>query len=277
MPAVSVIIPVYNRASFVAEAVDSVLSQTFTDFECIVVDDGSTDATPAVLASYGGRIRVISRKNSGVSAARNVGIVAARGRWIAFLDSDDYWLPEKLACQMTFLKENPALRIAQCQERWIRRGRVVNPRKKHRKKGGRIFYDSLALCLISPSAVIIEKSLLEDVGFFDETLPVCEDYDLWLRITRTTAVGLLDEELMVRRGGHDDQLSASRWGMDRFRVQALEKILSACTDPAQRRAVLAMLVKKLRVLKLGRAKRPELPDVFSTPLQKYEDLLRGKE
>ena len=226
MPRVSVIIPTYNRAAMVQEAVASVLAQSYRDFELLVVDDASTDGTLKTLAAFAGKIRVLSRPSrGGVSAARNTGIAAAQGEWLAFLDSDDLWLPGKLARQMAFMEANPSLLLSQTEETWVRRGVRVNPPLTHRKEGGRIFLRSLERCLVSPSAVVLHRQLFEAHGGFDEDLPAAEDYDLWLRLTWRLEVGLLQEPLIIKRGGHKDQLSR-QWGLDRWRIRALQKILA---------------------------------------------------
>jgi glycosyltransferase involved in cell wall biosynthesis len=224
-PLVSVIIPTYNRSSLVREAVDSVLKQTFKDFELIVIDDGSTDGTAKALDPYKGRLVYCFQNNRGVSAARNQGLRMARGPWIAFLDSDDYWLPEKLETQIHFFSQTPQALICQTEEIWIRNGRRLNPLKKHKKFSGDIFAPSLLLCLVSPSAVMMRRDLFDRVGYFDEALPACEDYDLWLRISAQFPIFLIDRPLIVKRGGHPDQLSQTTPAMDRFRIQALVKIL----------------------------------------------------
>ena len=183
MPLVSVIITTYNRTVMVREAVASVLAQTFGDFEIIVVDDGGTDGTPEALATFRDvRVRRHPRRR-GVSAARNTGIAAARGEWLAFLDSDDLWLPDKLARQMAYLAARPRLKLCQTDETWVRRGVRVNKPAAHAKTGGRIFLASLARCLVSPSAVVLHRQLFQDHGGFDENLPAAEDYDLWLRLS----------------------------------------------------------------------------------------------
>jgi glycosyltransferase involved in cell wall biosynthesis len=226
-PLVSVIIPTYNRSSLLLEAVDSVFKQTFQDFELIVIDDGSIDGTAKALEPYQDRFVSCFQNNQGVSAARNRGIRKAGGQWIAFLDSDDLWLPEKLEIQTRFFSQNSEALICQTEEIWIRNGRRVNPRKKHQKCSGNIFAPSLRLCLVSPSAVMIKKDLFEQVGFFDETLPACEDYDLWLRISAQFPVFLIEQPLVVKRGGHPDQLSRTTPALDRFRIQALVNILNS--------------------------------------------------
>jgi glycosyltransferase involved in cell wall biosynthesis len=243
-PLISVIIPVFNRQCWIAKAVDSVLAQDYPRFELIVVNDGSTDKTAHVLSSYGKKIRVLNQKNSGVSAARNLGIKAARGDWIAFLDSDDYWFAQKLSAQMQYFQKNPDMRICQTEEIWVRKGMRVNPGLRHKKKSGMIFEKSLALCLISPSAVMLHRSLIDEHKGFDESLPACEDYDLWLKITCTIPVGLVPEPFIVKQGGHADQLSAQP-GLDRYRIQSIAAIMeSGRLDNSQYRAAARMLEKK---------------------------------
>jgi glycosyltransferase involved in cell wall biosynthesis len=254
-PRVSVIIPTYNRAWSLATAVDSVLSQDFDAFETIVVDDGSTDETRALLTDYGAALRVIRQPNRGVSAARNAGIRAAAAPLVALLDSDDYWLPGKLAAQTAFFDQNPEAVICQTEERWIRNGVRVNPGKRHRKRGGMIFEPSLELCLVSPSAVMLRRSLFESVGFFDERLPACEDYDLWLRISCRHPVHLIDRPLIVKRGGHPDQLSRAA-GLDRHRIRAIRRLLAQNVLTAdQRRAAWKTLAAKCTIYAAGCRKR----------------------
>ena len=258
-PLVSVIIPTYNRRWILREAIDSVFSQTFKDFELIVVDDGSTDDTGNLLASLKG-INIITQKNRGVSAARNRGIEAASGMYLAFLDSDDLWLPEKLEYQMAFFDEHPEAMICQTQEIWIRRGRRINPKKRHQKVSGMFFERSLALCLVSPSAVAVKKDLLLDVGKFDEELPACEDYDLWLRIGARYPVFLVDKPLVIKRGGHADQLSASN-SLDKYRIQSLKKLLdSDILSKKQCMATVAMLQKKCEIYAAGCEKRNRIEE-----------------
>lgn len=254
-PLVSVIIPTYNRGWIVKEAIDSVLEQDFPDYELIVVDDGSVDNTAAILKAYRKKITVLRQDNQGVSAARNHGIAAASGRLISFLDSDDLWLPPKLSIQVKFFNDHPKAVINQTQERWIRNGVRVNPKQRHHKFSGMIFERSLALCLVSPSAVMIKKRLFKTVGFFDENLPACEDYDLWLRISCRYPVHLIEAPLIIKRGGHDDQLSKAA-GLDKYRIQSLVKIIESdfLTTP-QSRAALITLRGKCKVYAGGCHKR----------------------
>jgi len=254
-PLVSVVIPAYNRAGMLREAVDSVLAQEFRDFELIVVDDGSTDETPRLLDAYGRQIAVVRQPNRGVSAARNAGVAAASGRLIAFLDSDDLWLPAKLASQVQFFDSHPDALICQTEEIWIRNGRRVNPRLRHKKRSGMIFEPSLQLCLVSPSAVMMRRNLFDVVGLFDETLPACEDYDLWLRVGCRLPVHLIDAPLIVKRGGHPDQLSGSA-GLDRYRIRSLVKLLeSDLLSAAQRAAAVTVLRQKAAIYAKGCLKR----------------------
>ena len=222
---ISVIIPTYNRAHLLPRALDSILSQSCLPNEIIVVDDGSTDDTSVLMTSVYPEIVFIQQSNTGVSCTRNVGIKRASGDWIAFLDSDDEWFPEKLGVQMNALYKNPELKICHTNEIWIRNGTRVNPKKKHERFGGWIFQKCLPLCCISPSSVIIHKSIFDEAGLFDDSLLVCEDYDLWLRITARNPVLYIEKQLLRKYGGHNDQLSRKYWGMDRFRIKSLEKII----------------------------------------------------
>jgi glycosyltransferase involved in cell wall biosynthesis len=254
-PIVSVIIPTYNRWPIVGQAIESVLAQSYRAWELIVVDDGSTDGTSEHLAQYGANIRHVSRPRSGVAAARNYGVGIARGRYVAFLDSDDLWMGKKLAIQMAFVEQYPEVQICQTEEIWLRRGVRVNPKAKHVKPSGDIFRRSLDLCLVSPSAVMMTKQLFNQFGGFDESFPVCEDYDLWLRIGVDHLVPLIPMPLVVKRGGHRDQLSHSIWGMDRYRVQSLQKLLDNGLSGEKREWVMEALKRKISVLCQGARKR----------------------
>jgi len=257
MPKVSVIIPTYDRLPMVKEAVDSVLAQDFEDFELIVVDDGSTDGTVEEIKRYGGRVRLLEHsENRGVSAARNKGVLNARGKYIAFLDSDDLWVKGKLKIQVAFLDENPHYPLCYTDEIWIRRGRRVNPKIKHSKYSGWIFEKCLPLCTISPSSAVMRKTLFSKVGLFDEALPVCEDYDFWLRVSVRFPIFFINRKLIVKRGGHSDQLSQRSWGNDHYRVIALEKLLSEpYITPEERRIILDEMKQKCQILYKGFLKR----------------------
>ncbi len=251
---ISVIIPAYNREKLLVEAVRSVLDQKGVpeDIEIIVVDDGSTDNTGEALASLGGEITYLRQEHSGVSRARNLGISSSRGEWIAFLDSDDLWLPGKLRAQMGFFSDHPEILLCQTEEIWVRNGKRINPRKYHKKPSGHCFPLLLERCFISPSAVVIHRRLFDLVGFFDESLPACEDYDLWLRIGCRFAVGLVEKPLVIKRGGHPDQLSATVANLDKYRMEAIVKLLrTAQLNPEQKHAAEEMLQKKYRIYSGG--------------------------
>ena len=256
MPLISVIVPTFNRWPVLCRAVDSVLAQRFLDFELIVVDDGSTDGTSERLEKSGLPLRLFPTERKGVAAARNFGVRRSRGRYIAFLDSDDAWLPRKLEMQAAFMTGHPNVKICQTDEVWIRNGVRVNARAVHRKPSGDIYPRCLELCLVSPSAVMMHRELFESFGGFDESFPVCEDYELWLRIGAKFPVPLIADQLVVKYGGHADQLSRSTWGMDRYRLLALQKLLhSGCLDAARRVAALDVLGRKTAILAQGARRR----------------------
>lgn len=258
---VSVVIPTHDRAHLLPRALDSVLRQTLPPAEILVIDDGSEDETRELLSRDYRTVRRIPQEHRGVSAARNRGIRQAGGSLIAFLDSDDAWEPEKLERQLAAMSRQPALPLCHTDEIWIRRGRRVNPMKKHRKSGGWIFERCLPLCVISPSSVVIERALLDEVGLFNEELPACEDYDLWLRVTARHPVLFVDEPLVIKYGGHDDQLSKRHWGMDRFRIRAIEDLLATGTlDEQQTHAAREMLREKVAIYAAGARKRGKLAE-----------------
>ena len=254
-PLVSVIIPTFNRGWVVAEAVQSVIAQEYQPLEIIVVDDGSTDNTREELMPFMEKIVLVTQKNMGVSAARNTGIRRSHGSLVAFLDSDDLWLPGKISTQVDFFNMNPDAMICQTEEIWIRNSKRVNPKKKHKKLSGMIFEPSLHLCLVSPSAVMIKKSLFDIKGYFDEELKACEDYDLWLRISSTIPVHLIDRLLIVKRGGHKDQLSNNH-SLDKYRIKSLEKLLKTRElTKEQHSAATAVFHEKCRIYTQGCIKR----------------------
>lgn len=262
MTRVSTIIPTFNRSAKLIRALSSVLSQTYTDNEIIVVDDGSSDNTKEKVAPYLKHIHYIRHdENLGVSTARNNGIKAAQSPLIAFLDSDDYWLPKKLEIQVRFFEENRQAVACQTQEKWFRYGVAVNPRQKHLKPSGNIFEESLKLCLVSPSTVMCRRYVFDEVGLFDEDFPVCEDYDLWLRISCRYSIHLIDKILAVKEGGHPDQLSSSLKGMDRFRIKSMVKLLKSSTlNHEQTLAVIRELEYKCRIYGEGCLKRGKIDE-----------------
>lgn len=259
---ISIVIPTFNRCRLLKRALTSVYKQTYSEYEIIVIDDGSTDGTAEMVQKWFPDVRYFYQSNKGVSASRNKGLEMAIGGWIAFLDSDDEWLPQKLEKQIELLKSTPDYKICHTEEIWIRDGIRVNQMKKHMKTGGWIFPQCLPLCAMSPSSILIHCSVFEDVGNFDITLPACEDYDLWLRITAKYPVRYIEEPQIIKYGGHEDQLSKKYWGMDRYRIYALQGILSGNTlNQDNKQQATAMLLKKCRVFQKGALKRDKLDDV----------------
>ena len=275
---VSVIVPTYNRAQTIVRCLDSVIQQSYLPkyFEIIVVDDGSNDDTQKILRYYQHihGIRVLQQSNQGVSNARNLGIKSAKFDWIAFLDSDDYWMPHKLHQQMRKVLSEETL-VCHTEEIWIRNGKRVNQCKHHKKNGGFTFTDNLPLCAMSPSSIIIHRNVFDVVGVFDESLPACEDYDLWLRITAIFKVSYVSDPCIYKTGGHADQLSRRFVAMDRFRISALVKILkSGILDSYQTEQTKNMLVKKATIYLKGCLKHRQ---PFQISLRELDQLELGTE
>ncbi len=259
-PLVSVILPTYNRAWTLKDAIDSVLGQDHPNIELIVIDDGSTDDTKKLLLSYKDKIMVLTQKNAGVSAARNAGIKKSKGEFIALLDSDDAWDKKKISCQVAFFSKNPEALICQTEEIWIRNGKRVNPKIKHKKPSGMIFEKSLHLCLVSPSAVMMKRQLFDIKGLFNEEFTVCEDYDLWLRVSSTIPVFLIDKPYTIKRGGHADQLS-SYHSQDKFRIRSLINLIeSKILTSDQVQSAKKILKKKCEIYGNGCIKRGKRKD-----------------
>lgn len=252
---VGVIIPVFNRLSRLRRAVESVLGQHGDDieFELVVVDDASTHDLSSVraLVEESGHRWISLNANVGPAAARNAGVAALSDEmeWLAFLDSDDEWLPGKLAGQIEWACANPGSRIFQCREKWMRRGEPAKRPLRLREPCGEIFAECIERCCISPSAVMICRELFEEVGGFDDSYRVCEDYQLWLRIALHEEVGLLEEELVIKHGGAEDQLTATVPAFDRWRLRALLESLPVSGERAE--TVRLGIVEKARILQRG--------------------------
>lgn len=259
---VAVIIPTYNRCEVLVRAIQSIQNQTLAASEIIVVDDGSTDNTRETVQALGkmdSRISYYHQSNNGVSSARNLGIRHCNCDWIALLDSDDEWLPEKLKRQFELLRSEPTLKVIHGEEIWYRNGVRVNQKKKHQKFGGFIFEHCLPLCAMSPSSIVIHHSVFEDVGTFDEDFVVCEDYDLWLKITAKYPVGFISSPVIKKFGGHADQLSRKYFAMDYWRVKSLYNLLNQKdTTHEQRNAAIPILLKKAEILLKGYKKHENL-------------------
>ncbi|MGR9072351.1 MAG: glycosyltransferase family 2 protein [Gammaproteobacteria bacterium] len=267
---VAAIVPTFNRREELRRALDSIYRQTRPPEEVIVIDDGSTDGTGTMLKNEYPTVIYRHQENAGVSRARNRGIELAESEWLAFLDSDDEWLPAKLESQFALLDNGANKKICHTEEIWIRNGSRVNPMKKHAKKGGWIFSHCLPLCAMSPSSIVIHRDVFEDIGFFDENLPACEDYDLWLRITARYPVSFVEEPMIIKYGGHEDQLSRRYWGMDRFRIRALERLLTeGGLSEDNRRNAAETLVKKAAIYLNGALRREKMDEAAY-----YEQLIR---
>jgi len=275
---ISVIIPTYNRSYSLGEAIQSVLDQDYFTardssdcLELLVIDDGSTDNTKEIVKSFGNPAKYHFQKHKGVSAARNLGLSLAKGEFIAFLDSDDLWEREKISAQMSFMEAFPKAKVCYTEEVWIRRGNFVNPKKKHKKYSGWIFDKVLPLCLLSLSSALFRKEIFDEIGDFDEDFPACEDYDLGIRLAQKYPIYLISKSLIVKRGGHPDQLSRKYWGMDRFRVKALEKALHLNLTTHQEMLVRQEIVRKCKILVGGFKKRNKLAEArkYSSIIDKY--------
>ena len=234
------ILPVYNRDWRFERALDSVVCQSFLHFECIVVDDGSKPAYAAHIEQAvnrldDGRFKLIRhRDNRGVAAARNTAVKASSGDWVAFLDSDDVWHREKLTVHHRFLSEREDksnsnewdnVHLMETQEVWIRNEKRVNPHNHHKKMSGDQFDRSLQQCCLTASSLVVSRRLFVLCGMFDEKLPTCEDYSLWLRLLALSPLHLIDKPLVTRYQGHE-QLSSQPYVKDIYRIKGLFFLLS---------------------------------------------------
>ena len=258
---ISVIIPTYNRIFFLKRSIDSVLEQILKPYEVIIVDDGSSDGTSTMIKKNYPKINLICQENKGVSAARNIGIRASSGDWVCFLDSDDEWKKNKLSEQMLAIKKNTNYSFCHSNEEWIKNGKKINQKKKHKKYGGDIFKECLDMCRISPSSVMINKSVFDDIGFFNEDLVVCEDYELWLRICAHYKVLFVDEPLIIKYGGHEGQLSNSIESIEYYRIKALEYLLSTEMTYENKKEAVKILLFKLGIYLNGLKKRNKILDI----------------
>ncbi len=259
---VSVIIPVYNRRELVLQAVSSVLGQSWGDLEIILADDGSTDGLDEAVIPYcrDHRLRYIPLEHHGYpGAVRNRGAEHARGDWIAFLDSDDLWLPEKLQHQMELSMTRPELQCIHCTEIWLRGEQVISQRTQRHRREGYLFSDSLKKCIIGPSTVIIRRNLYELLDGFREDMVVAEDYELWLRLTAREEVGYVHQPLVVKRAGYGgDQLSERYGQIEVFRIQGLLDLLNTGwlkERPGKREEACRELARKCLIYAGGARKR----------------------
>lgn len=261
---VTVIIPTFNRASFLPRALRSVLHQKEEVDEIVVVDDGSTDHTRDTLKALGcdDRITYIKTDNRGPAAARNLGVAHSNNEIIAFLDSDDHWTKKKLSTQFRELQKYPGYAISHTREKWLKEGLHLNQKNIHIPRHGNIFPHCLLLCGVGMSTVMMKKKLFEEFNGFDESLPCCEDYDLWLRISASHEFLLIDKALTVKEGGRADQVSYRyRIGMDKFRIYAIDKLLrSNLLTGHQYSLAVAELTRKCEVYGKGCIKHGRLEE-----------------
>jgi glycosyltransferase involved in cell wall biosynthesis len=242
-PLVSVIIPAYNAARFVAQAVESVLAQSYRPVEILVIDDGSTDDTARVLEPYRDAIRYIRQPNGGPSRARNNGLAHARGELIAFLDADDVWLPDKLSRQVRCLEESPAVGVVHCDtynldEQSGARSRRATPRDDF---AGNCYARLFRGNQVTYSTVVIRRECLDRVGPMDERYTHAEDYDLLLRLARRFPFAYVPEPLAVYRL-HDTNATRNAWRLVSGELAVLQKTIRE--DPALKRLLGARLMRE---------------------------------
>jgi glycosyltransferase involved in cell wall biosynthesis len=226
MPEVSVVIPAYNAARYLGAAVESVLAQTFDDLEVLVVDDGSTDGSADLVADLGPKVRVIRQPNSGVSSARNRGIAESAGRYLAFLDADDTWLPEKLERQLAALRASPAGRF--CYTAFVIADAELQPIELRRAALSGTARETLLLDgnVVGASTPLCERELLAEAGQFDPSLSQCADWDMWIRVAAHTDFLYLDEPLVNYRQ-HGTNMSNDPRLLEEDSVEVLERAFAA--------------------------------------------------
>ena len=256
MPRVDIIIPAYGRAGLLAEAIASVQAQTFTDWTLWIVDDASAEA---IVLPTGRDSRIEVRRlpaNRGPAFTRNYGASLGLAPYIAFLDSDDLWHPEKLEHAMAAFALDTNLLWWHSNELWLRHGQPAKQKTIHRKQGGQFFERALERCLISPSAVVLQRNFFTTISGFAPAFRLCEDYELWLRLLLRAPIGYSDEPLTIKRAGDWPQLSSAR-EIDRYRVLAMHRVwrLSRHEMPEHwRTALLDECVRKCTLLVGGAAK-----------------------
>ncbi len=250
---VNVIIPSYNRPEWTIRAIQSVAMQTYSNWHLILVDDGSSDNTYERACDYlkscdGISYTTVKTPNLGVSHARNIGIKLSSSPLISFLDCDDWWFPHKLEAQVNFLNNNPHLKWVYTEELWLKNDQPFLRKKQHQKFDTNIFENCVNRCFIGVSSVMIMREIFNTIGFFNEDYPVCEDYELWLRISNKYPIGFLSEEHIVKNGGHDDQLSTKYKAMDYWRVKASASMLNKGLSENQTQAIKTFINKKAPIL-----------------------------
>ena len=257
---ITAIIPTFNRRDFIIHAIKSIQNQTISVNEIIVIDDGSSDKTYDQIKNL--NIKYIYQKNKGVSCARNTAIKEAKNNWIAFLDSDDTWNNTKIQEQINYHKQHPNILLSHTNELWIRNEKIINQKAHHKKPHGFCFLDNISSCKIGISTLLIHKNVFNNIGLFDEHLKVCEDYDLWLRISKIYEIGYINKKLTTKYAGHKNQLSFSTFAIDIYRIQALEKHINT----NYKEIIKKEIIKKCKILLAG-AKKHNNKDI----LEKYKN------
>lgn len=251
---ISVIITTCNRPHWLQRALNSVRSQTTLPHEIIVINDGADHATRCYLNAQTD-ITIKHGQQRGISAARNLGLHIASGDWVAFLDDDDAWQPHKLKQQIIAIKQHPYHLWCHTGEAWYRGNRRVKQPRYLKSGGGWIYNRCLTRCAVSPSSVMIDRAWLTDIGGFDERLPACEDYALWLRLSQRQPIVYIDAPLTLKYADHGPQLSRQYRAMDAWRVFALLHMLwHEALSEAEWRDTRMMLKQKLHLLKKGAQK-----------------------
>lgn len=259
MPEVSVIIPLYNRSALLKEALDSVRAQTFSDYEIIVADDGSDSEELIRSARHceEAGAKLVRLTHFGCPGrSRNRGVEHASGRYLAFLDSDDLWTPDKLEQQLEYMKTHPDCRLVHTREVWNREGQIVSQRKQRHQRSGEIFSDALVKCIIGPSTVMMTRECYLELGGFHDHIEVAEDYEFWLRYTALYPVGYIESPLVIKRAGNWDQLSEKYGQIEIFRIRALKHFLELPGIPEARRSeAVEEYIRKCRIFSNGCLKR----------------------
>jgi len=249
------------------EAAGSVLNQTYEDLELIIVDDGSDDKAAGLTGGAEGffqdfRVRVIHLEHTGLPGlVRNRGSEAARGRHLAFLDSDDIWEKNKLELQTNYFKAHPDIRICHTRELWLRNGKEISQAGQNHQRGGMIFQDALIKCIIGPSTVVMERSLFEETGGFREDMEIAEDYEYWLRITSFLEIGYIDTPLITKRAGHGSQLSEKYGHIEYFRIMGLKDLVDRGFFPGKMQVSAGKeLARKCGIYAAGCEKRGKIKE-----------------
>lgn len=261
MPKVSVIIPTYNRASLIPRALDSVLSQTFKDYEIVVIDDGSVDNTQEVIKPYWDRIKYVRQKNGGISAARNRGIQESTGKYIAFLDSDDYWAPEKLEIQAGILDQNPKIGIVYVRMPIVNEhGQILG--MKPNGVSGKNFQELLRVWGDLPtSSVMTRRECFDRLGMFDENLPPMEDIDMWIRIAHDYELHEIEGKTLAYYWRHDHQITQDLIKVYSGLVKVHDKILRTFKD-IPRELITQKLVKNQYTLSRVYYSKQKMKEAF---------------